>query len=106
MFDNASNNDVEFKALIEGLWICTRLNLNQVEIEGDSTLVINFVRNQLFPNWRLNSLLTKALNLVKRIKFFTINHIYREGNDLIDKLVNDGVDGIEETIFYAHPFPP
>ena len=46
----ATNNDAKFKALTEDLWLCNKLNFDNVEIEGDSAIVINALISQSIPN--------------------------------------------------------
>lgn len=88
-----SNNLAEVYALIEGLLLCRRLGLDSIEIEGDSTIIVNAVRKGSTPNWFLNSYIHRVMDILRDFNHFKINHIYREGNKCVDSLANRGVDG-------------
>lgn len=89
-----TNNWAELMALVEGLYLCRKLGVKNLEIEGDSAIIVNALRKGSMPNWRLNTLLSKALDLCRDFYRFTVNHIYREGNKRADEFANLGVDGI------------
>ena len=36
----------------------------------------------------------RVMELLKLFKLYISNHIYREGNGVVDKLANQGVDGV------------
>ncbi|XP_057855640.1 uncharacterized protein LOC131065203 [Cryptomeria japonica] len=90
-----TNNWAELLALVEGLLLCRKLEVKCLDIKGDSTIIVNALRIGSIPNWKLNSLLSKALDLCKGFDRFIVNHIYREGNKRADELANLGVDGIK-----------
>lgn len=81
-------------ALVEGLHLCRKLGVKNLEIEGDSAIIVNALRKGSMPNWRLNTLLSKALDLCRDFDRFIVNHIYREGNKRVDELANLGADSI------------
>ncbi|XP_059065832.1 uncharacterized protein LOC131857372 [Cryptomeria japonica] len=89
-----TNNWVELVTLLEGLNLCKKMGVKNLDIEGDSTITINALRKGSIPNWRLNSLLTWAIELCKGYERFMINHIYREGNKRAHELANLGADDI------------
>jgi ribonuclease HI len=64
-------------------------------IEGDSTIIINAIRQGRTPNWKLNSAIEQIMESLEVIGDYTVNHIYREGNTDADKLANLGADGQE-----------
>lgn len=45
-----TNNIAEFHELIEGLLLCRSLGISNVEIEGDSTIIVNEIRTRDMPN--------------------------------------------------------
>ncbi|XP_059068482.1 uncharacterized protein LOC131858992 [Cryptomeria japonica] len=99
-----TNNTDEFLSLIEGLKMCRELRIHKVEIEGDSALIINAIRNKGMSNWKLKGILDKALELLNYFTDFTINHIYREANLAADALANLGADGITRTTINISDF--
>lgn len=67
-----------------------------MEIERDSSLVVNVVRVRSIFNWRLKALLDFLLAMLNQFEAFTVNHIYREGNKEVDTLDNRVIDGLKE----------
>lgn len=94
-----SNNVSEVNALIEGVLLCRRLGMDDIEIEGDSAIVVNVVRKGSIPICVLNGYISRILESLRDFIQFTINHIYREGNKWVDNLANIGVDGNTLEIF-------
>lgn len=94
LIGEVTNNVVEVEALIEGLLLCKDLKIRKLEIEGDSVLIVNALRSGSTQNWRLNNLVSRALEIIKLFKTFTTNHIYGEGNTKANSLANLGVDGV------------
>ncbi|XP_057832239.1 uncharacterized protein LOC131042915 [Cryptomeria japonica] len=90
-----TNNWAELLALVEGLLLCRKHEAKYLDIEGDSTIVVNALRKGSMPDWKLNTLLSKAMDICKGFDRFTDNHIYREGNKRADELANMGSDGIK-----------
>ncbi|KAL6194464.1 hypothetical protein ACLB2K_035548 [Fragaria x ananassa] len=50
-------------ALKEGLIAAKRRNCNQIEVEGDSSLIINYVKGSCSIPWKLKSLIRDVLAL-------------------------------------------
>ncbi|XP_059067874.1 uncharacterized protein LOC131858599 [Cryptomeria japonica] len=90
-----TNNWAELMALVEGLLLCRKLEVKFLDIEGDLAIIVNALRKGSMPNWKLNTLLSKAIDLCNGFDRFTVNHIYREGNKRADELANLGADGIK-----------
>ncbi|XP_059064871.1 uncharacterized protein LOC131856930 [Cryptomeria japonica] len=90
-----TNNWAKLMVLVEGLHLCRKLGVKILDIEGDLAIIVNSLRKGNMPNWRLNTLLSKAIDLCKGFDRFTVNHIYREGNKRADELANMVVDGIK-----------
>ncbi|XP_059073555.1 uncharacterized protein LOC131874279 [Cryptomeria japonica] len=90
-----TNNWAELLALVEGFLLCRKLEAKCLDIEGDLAIIVNALRKGSIPNWKLNTFLSKALDLCKGFDRFTVNHIYREGNKRADELDNLGADGIK-----------
>ncbi|XP_059067866.1 uncharacterized protein LOC131858594 [Cryptomeria japonica] len=93
-----TNNTTEILSLIEGLNMCKELGITKLEIEGDSAIIINAIRKKETPNWKLNGMLEKALEILDNFEDYTVNHIYKEANRAADELANLGVDGINKKI--------
>ena len=94
-----SNNLAELRALEEGLLLCIKLGVSKIIIEGDSQIVLNAIRKKSTPNWVINSKLECIVNLLDKFEDTRIEHIFREGNVVADKLANMGADGQNILLF-------
>ena len=56
----ATNNWAELSTLVEGLQLSKSLNIKNLEIDGDSAIIIIALRKGSLPNWRLNAKLANA----------------------------------------------
>jgi ribonuclease HI len=88
----ATNNEAEYNSLILGLTKALELGIEEIEVEGDSNLVINQVQGL----WkvkvpRLVPLQSKANKLLWKFKKWTIKHIPREENTDADKLSKEAI---------------
>ena len=87
----ATNNYAEYQALLAGLKICIKYNINEVNVYGDSKLVIEQVKG----NWKVKSETLKPLyDEIKKcitpefFKKITFNHVRRNLNKRADELAN------------------
>lgn len=76
-----TNNIGEYTGLIKGLEKCLEMKITDVNVEGDSMLVIS----QVTGKWKVNHdhlkvLCAKAKDLVKQFRSITLTHIRREFN--------------------------
>ncbi|GLJ21646.1 hypothetical protein SUGI_0403140 [Cryptomeria japonica] len=88
----AINNEVEIRALEAGLLLCKEKGLSNVQIEGDSHIIINKVTIGRLLNWKLAKWLPHIRSLLQAIKPYEISHIHKEGNRVADLLANLGVN--------------
>jgi ribonuclease HI len=93
---NKTNNQSEYSALILGLNEAISQNIKQLQVYGDSLLVISQVTGQ----FKVNNILLKELHqevikLTKNFDYIAFNHIYRDKNKRADQLSNMALD-IEE----------
>jgi len=89
----ATNNEAEYEALIEGLKAVQEWKPDRLEIFLDSKLVVE----QMGGRWkikeaRLQSLQTKAKELLSTFPDFEIKHVERERNKGADALANMAMD--------------
>jgi len=93
-----TNNEAEFMAVYQGLKIARRNGYRKLEIEGDSTLVINSIRKliqgksweKVVKSWRSASTVRDIGELLTKIDFTITSHVIREGNKPADCLANWG----------------
>ena len=94
---HASNNEAEYTGLILGLEAALKHNVNHLEVEGDSALVVN----QVPGAWKVKtpSLMpyrTKAANLYFKVPVRQIRHIPRELNRDADALSKEALETKKE----------
>eukprot|EP00253_Pinus_taeda_P001855 PITA_01855 len=91
-----TNNEAEFMAVYQGLKIARRNGYRKLETEGDSTLVINSIRQliqgksweKVVKSWRSASTVRDIGELLTEIEFTITSHVRREGNKPADCLTN------------------
>lgn len=78
VYGHGTNNFAEMNALLEGLRLCRDLDLTQVIVESDSTLVVAAIRNKKVDSWNTTYTLRKCIALMG--ENFQINHVLRQKN--------------------------
>ncbi|MBR8829187.1 MAG: ribonuclease HI family protein [Gomphosphaeria aponina SAG 52.96 = DSM 107014] len=87
--DFATNNEAEYTGLIVGLQEAKALGLQELQVKGDSNLVVNQVNGVWKINSdRLRSLCNQARSLSRSFQKVTINWIPRDQNKLADAAAN------------------
>ena len=82
-----TNNQAEYRGLIEGLIVAKKLGVKKLLIEGDSMLIIK----QVIGEWQVKDKVLKKLNqkvnvLLDNFSYVAIRHIPREFNSRADDL--------------------
>lgn len=86
---NLRNNTVtqaEGMALLWGLKMANSIGIKQLEIEGDSQIIVDSVRGNSSASWRVEPILRDIRCLLVKMEDFTICHIFREGNKAADSM--------------------
>jgi ribonuclease HI len=83
-----TNNQVEYEAIILGLQILSSMGVKSVEVFGDSLLFVQQVTG-VFPSFyrSLNVSLDKCLEIIALFDYFTVQHVSRNENTLVNDLV-------------------
>ena len=90
---NATNNEAEYQALIDGLNYCVDNSINEIEVFLDSNLVVEQVnKNFKVKAGNLKVLNSKVDDLIQEFNFIEIKHVYREENKRADQLANMALD--------------
>jgi ribonuclease HI len=94
---HATNNEAEYNGLILGLTKALELGIEEIEVEGDSNLVVNQVQGL----WkvkvpRLVPLQSKANKLLWKFKKWSVKHVYRDENTDADRLSKEALEVKEE----------
>lgn len=86
---NETNNVAEYLGLYNGLKKCKKLNIKNVNVYGDSKLIVNQI-NGIYKvkNKRLKEIHEDCLKIIIFFDNFHINHIYRNKNKVADNLAN------------------
>lgn len=110
-----SNNETEFTAAGYGLRIVVRFGYKHVEVEGDSSLVINTMRklnngtpwDKISQSWRIACVIQGIGELILKFNYLVIRHVRREENKATDFLANWGCNqqhGPMEIIWPMQPW--
>jgi ribonuclease HI len=90
---SATNNIAEYRALMLGLERALALGAREVELIGDSELVVRQVQGEYKVRdevlWRLHKHVIRAL---AEFASWSIRHVRREENEAADRLVNEVLD--------------
>lgn len=78
-----TNNEAELIAVYQGLRIAVRNGYTKLEIEGDSQVVVEMLRNlnngkdwdQVAKSWRTTGIIQDLADILKRIEYKIINHV-------------------------------
>ena len=88
-----TNNVAEYCGLLAGLNRAKGLNITQLEVYGDSNLVIKQVSGQWkVKNDRLKTIYKQIKNVEKFFTSIKYAHVYRHNNKRADALANEAFD--------------
>jgi len=101
-----TNNEAKFWALHQGLRIAIRNGYTNLEITGDSQIVVDMLRRlnngqgweKVTKSWRTTDIVQEIADFIKRIDYRLISHVRRKGNQAADWLANWGCRGRGSTI--------
>lgn len=89
-----TNNVAEYRALIRGIGRAAALGADEVELVGDSELIVKQVLGQYkVKKPDLKPLHAEAKEALSGFSEWSIRHVRREQNSDADALVNQALDG-------------
>jgi ribonuclease HI len=89
----ATNNVAEYSALLAGLEQAAELGVDELEVVSDSELMVKQMRGEYkVKNEALRERSLRANELARRIGRVTYTAVWREHNELADRLVNEALD--------------
>lgn len=95
---NATNNVAEYRALLLGLERARTLGASEVELVGDSELVVRQVLGQYkVKDPTLKRLREEVDSALSEFDRWSIRHVRREDNEAADLLVNAALDQLNGT---------
>lgn len=89
----ATNNVAEYRALIFGIERAVALGATELELVGDSELIVKQVRGEYRVKDRnLKPLHAAATSALRDLDGWSIRHVKRDQNAHADELVNEALD--------------
>jgi ribonuclease HI len=90
----ATNNVAEYRALLLGIERARALGAREVELVGDSELIVRQVRGEYrVKDAALRELHARVGEALDGLERWSIRHVRREENARADLLVNEALDG-------------
>ncbi|EMA62350.1 ribonuclease HI [Halorubrum kocurii] len=89
----ATNNQAEYAALIRALEAADEYGFDEIDVRGDSQLIVKQVRGEWNANDpELRERRVRVRELLDRFDRWSIGHVPREINDRADDLANEALD--------------
>ncbi len=89
----ATNNVAEYRALLLGIELAQELGASELELIGDSELVVKQVRGEYkVKNAAMRDLHAEVKRALRNFDTWSIAHVRRERNADADALVNQALD--------------
>jgi ribonuclease HI len=90
----ATNNVAEYRALLLGIERARELGASELDLVGDSELVVKQVRGDYrVKQEHLRPLHAEVRAALAGFERWSVNHVRREQNAAADRLVNEVLDG-------------
>ena len=90
---NKTNNIAEYTGLIIGLTEAVNQNIKQLDLRGDSELIIKQMNNEYkVKSTNIIQLHKNAKKLTKSFDEITFSHVYRNDNIRADELANNALN--------------
>ena len=91
----ATNNVAEYRAMLLGIELAGELGADEVELIGDSELIVKQVQGAYkVKQEHLRPLRAQVVEALTGIDSWTIRNVPREENVRADELVNEALDGL------------
>ena len=89
----ATNNVAEYRALLLGIELAKELGADEVELIGDSELIVRQVRGEYKVKQKgLKPLRAEVMEALDSLGKWSIRNVPREQNAEADRLVNEALD--------------
>ncbi len=90
----ATNNVAEYRALLRGIELAKAHSASDLELIGDSELVVRQVEGRYkVKNAGMKDLHAEVVRLLRDFDVWSIRHVRRGENGDADRLVNEALDG-------------
>jgi ribonuclease HI len=95
LIGEATNNVAEYRAMLLGIRLAKELEAEEVELVGDSELIVKQVQGKYkVKQEHLRPLRAQVVEALSGLGAWTIRNVPREENARADELVNEALDGI------------
>ncbi len=92
----ATNNVAEYRALLLGIERAAQLGASELELVGDSELIVRQVKGEYkVKDATMRELHAEVKRALRPFERWSIRHVRREHNAEADRLVNQALDGAE-----------
>ena len=89
----ATNNVAEYRALLLGIELARSLGAREVDLVGDSELIVKQVKGEYrVKDQGLRPLHAEVRQALEGFERWSIRHVRREHNEAADRLVNETLD--------------
>lgn len=93
----ATNNVAEYRALLAGIELARQHGATELEILGDSELVVRQVEGRYkVKDATMRELHGEVKRALEGFEAWSIRHVRREHNAEADRLVNQALDGLDD----------
>jgi ribonuclease HI len=93
LIGRATNNEAEYRAVLLGIELARELGAEEVELVGDSQLIVRQVKgNYKVKQEHLKPLREQVLKALKGFDSWSIRHVKRGENERADELLNEALD--------------
>ncbi|HEU4944101.1 MAG TPA: ribonuclease HI family protein [Solirubrobacterales bacterium] len=90
----ATNNVAEYRALLLGIEMAAALGAGELELVGDSELIVKQVKGEYkVKDATMRELHAQVKEALQAFDGWSIRHVRREHNAEADRLVNEALDG-------------
>jgi ribonuclease HI len=90
----ATNNVAEYRALLLGIERARELGASELELIGDSELIVRQVKGEYkVKDAALRELHAEVKRALAPFESWSIRHVHRERNAEADRLLNEALDG-------------
>ena len=90
----ATNNVAEYKALLLGIEMAGALGAKELDLVGDSELIVKQVKGEYkVKDATMRELHAEVKKALRGFDSWSIRHVRREHNAEADRLVNEALDG-------------
>ena len=84
---SATNNEVEYEALLRGMMMVQKMGGKAIRVFSDSKLVVEQVRGDLEArDSRMQEYLCQVRSIQEKFEVFDLSHVPRSGNTHVDSL--------------------